>query len=232
MGERYGRRMMRGVALGTLALAAGTALFTWYSGRGSSFASYSEDQLRALELGYQQVVALGPVEPLTAPSRKDARSLARAHETTEQAAVSLSLLRDERRRRMLFTGALVVAALSVLALVALRGRGWRGSSGEEERLVAALGTPGATLAAERARAAKLLGIPADASPQAVEDALSAGLAARHPSRLVGLAPGLRQVAEEQRAALIRARDCLLAGTSARDRRRDSGTHRALPGPPT
>jgi DnaJ-domain-containing protein 1 len=224
---------MRGVALGVFVVAVGAALFAWLSGRDSSFAGFSGEQLRTLELAYQLAQTQRPVEPLTPPSRKAARLLDRARDTAEQAAISLSMLEDERRRRVLFNGALATAALSALGLVALLRRGRRASSAEEGRLMVALGTPESVLAAEQARAAKLLGVPLDASRQMVEEALSAQLAARHPSRLVGLAPQLQQAAEEQRQALIRARDCLL-GVAERPLSPGHGSaaHRAGPHLPT
>lgn len=207
---------MRSGALGILLLALGVAMGDWLWGRGSSFARYSSEKLDTLERGYAQVSALKPAVPLSAPTKPTQRSLERALATAEEAAVSLSLLQDERRRRGILASALAVAAVAAagLLLLQLQHRSRRPRMVEEARLVAALGRPESLLASEQTRAASLLGVAPDASPQVVEAALAAQLSAYEPARLVGLAPRLREAAEGQRHALLRARDCLL-GTRLR-----------------
>jgi DnaJ-domain-containing protein 1 len=202
---------MRSGALGILLLALGVAMAAWLWGRGSSFTGYSSEKLDTLERGYGEVSALKPAVPLTAPSKPTQRSLERVRATAEEAAVSLSLLQDERRRRGILASALAVAAVAAagLLLLQLQHRSRRPRMVEEARLVAALGTPESLLASEQARAAGLLGVAPDASPQVVEAALLAQLSAYEPAKLVGLAPQLQEAAEGQRHALLRARDCLL-----------------------
>jgi len=217
---------MRGAALGVVVLAATVAIAAWMSGRSSSFSGYSAAQLETLERGYAKALQQHPVVPLSPPSRNAQRSLDRGLDSVEQAAISLSLLEDERRRRTLLGSAVAVAGLAALALLLLQLRRVRRMDrAEAARLTAALGSPESLLAAERVRAAKLLGVAPDAPAEVVEEALAAQLAARDPARLVGLAPQLQRVAEEQRQALLRARDCLL-GASARTRRsrNDAASH--------
>ena len=125
-----------------------------------------------------------------------------------------TLVADEQRRRSLLPPALGVTA--VLALLAFlvpgssrRPRAIVASSGEEKRLVAALGDPNAALVGARQKAAALLGVPVDAPAEAVEAALQreAPVARCRPAR--GSGPGLQRAAREQREALSKARDLLL-----------------------
>jgi len=182
---------MRWGALGILVVTLGVALFAWMSGRSSSFSGYSTEQLDALEQRYAQASAQKPPVPLTAPSKEVQRSLERAHDSAEEAAVSLSMLQDERRRRTLLGVSLAVSAMALvgLPLLVLLRRGSRARwSMEEARLTAALGTPESIFASEQARSAKLLGVAPDAPAHVVEAALAAQLAARDPARLTGMSP--------------------------------------------
>ncbi|HLL53149.1 MAG TPA: hypothetical protein VK447_06380 [Myxococcaceae bacterium] len=131
------------------------------------------------------------------------------------AAVALSLVRDELRRRNLLLGFLIgCGVLFVGAWLARPADGDDRSraaprGGEEERLAAAMGNPDAAMDGARRKAAALLGVSVRASPAEVEAALEKQLRARDPAKLVGLAEELQRAAKEQREALVKARDLLV-----------------------
>jgi hypothetical protein len=219
---------MRFLLLAVAVIAIAAAAYLRLAARGSSFTNYSQAQLATLERGYQSVIdrsasggagtstvgAAGTSSGAGPEGRRDARSrpLQRAPEPgidAEEAQVSLSLLRDEQRRRMLLPVALALAAVALLGALLVR-RGWRRRPrGEDARFLRAVGSPEIVLEGERQKAAKLLGVTVDAPVNVVEAALGAQLASRDPERMVGLAPDLRRLALEQRDSLLRARDLLV-----------------------
>ena len=182
-----------------LVLALGAAAAAGYletQGR-SSYSSYSDAQLTALEaeLG-QQMKKRG----------READGI-----FTEQ------LLQQERERRA--TARLVLNVAGGLGLAAvgaflLHGLGaWRSRRAtrraqEHERQVVHSGF-GNTAEDARARAAALLGVAVHAPASVIEAALEAQLRERDLSRMEGLAPDLQRMMLEQREALIRARDLLI-----------------------
>ena len=187
------------------ALAASSAWWLKREGPRSSFGAYSEAQLDTLETAYRSV--------LKAPTRPGP-DLDAQREAALDARYSLERLENERFRRRAFLGAEAVAILAVLGALLPRRGGARRSRREERRLADALGDPGALLEAERRKAAALLGVSIDASPEVIDAALATALAARDSAVLDGLDPGLRQVAREHRQALQRARDLLVKGSAA------------------
>ncbi|WP_164017468.1 hypothetical protein [Pyxidicoccus trucidator] len=136
---------------------------------------------------------------------------------SEEALVSLQLLREERQRRQHFPLAAGAAGLLGLAGVVLlvRGGGISSrfsvsvSSGEETRLVAAMGRPEDLAKGAREKAAALLGVRPDAPPSVILAACEAQLQEYDAARMAGLPPDMQRQAREQREALVRAKDLLL-----------------------
>jgi hypothetical protein len=187
-------------------LAAGGAWWLKREGPRSSFGAYSDAQLDTLEAAYRS--AMHP------PPGPGADSVAR-QESIIDAEVSLEHLQKERTRRRALLGAAAVALLAAIGALLPGRRRSRASREEDQRLARAIGDPAALLEAERRKAAGLLGVAVDAPPAVVDAALAARLAAREPSQLEGLDPGLQRVVLEQREALRRARDLLVTGTARR-----------------
>jgi len=198
---------MRRIAFVLLAVvAAGAALWLKREGPRSSFGGYSDAQLDTLEAAYRSATR-APTGPGLGSDAK--------REAALEAQLSLERLQQERFRRRAFLGAEAIAILAVLGAMVPRRGGSRASREEEHRLADAFGDPAALLEAERKKAAGLLGVSVEAPPEVVDAALAAKLAAREPGRLEGLDPGLKQVILEQRQALRRARDLLVAGSARR-----------------
>jgi hypothetical protein len=206
------------LALPVLALVAGAG--AWYltaAAKSSPYGSYSTDQLRTLERGYESVVVNAPVSgadrisvAASSPAQKRLQDRSeRAQDAAMDARASLSLIHDERRRRMLSQGALALAGLAAIGTLLIRGRAGFRDRSEEMRLTKTMGSPTLLLEGERHKAARLLGVSLDAPSNVVEAAFNAQVAARDPSRMDGLAPDLRRLAREQRDSLARARDLLL-----------------------
>jgi hypothetical protein len=222
------------LAVGAIAIAA--AAYLGNAGKRSSYSSYSREQLTVLERAYESVIERsasagtptptvaggaaapsGAARPASGPGlgdRGDARSRPSSLTpppgiTAEEAQVSLSLLQDEQRRRMLLPVAWAVGAVSLLGTLLVRSGWTRRPRGEDGRFLTAVGSPEIALQGERQKAAKLLGVTVDAPANVVEAALRAQLSSRDPERMVGLAPDLRRLALEQREALLRARDLLV-----------------------
>ncbi len=177
-------------------LLGGTA--TWLVGYAdTAYRGYGLGELTLLEAQYEAATAAA-----------DAKS---------DVGLSLYLVKQERWRRMAWPPFALGAALCLVLAYRSRSGGVREVPDEEHRLVGKLGSPELLLEGERQKAARLLGVTVDAPVEVIEAALAAQLASRDPSRLEGLAPDLRKVAEEQRAALVRARDLLV-----KEPRRGSG----------
>jgi len=146
--------LVRLLPLAVAVIAIAGAAYLEIAARHSSFTSYSRAQLATLERGYQSVIDRGAsggpgtaaVGPESTMSSTGARSRLpkRAPEPgidAEEAQVSLSLLRDEQRRRMLLPVALAVAAVALLGAFLVR-RGWtRRPRGEDARFLTAVGSP-------------------------------------------------------------------------------------------
>lgn len=181
---------MRLVLFVLFVAAAGAAVYFNFVAR-NSYSSYRDQQLQLLRRAYD-----------TAP-----HDLAQ----DDDRAVSKSFLEDESRRRLLskvLPGAAVVFLAAMILLPKRRPVAPRDPE-EAGRMLAAIGDPKQLLAAEGRKAARLLGVDLNAPPAVIEAALQAHLSERTPDKLVGLAPGLRQAAEQQRREYERARDLLL-----------------------
>lgn len=165
----------------------------------TSYSSYSPAQLDELEAEHQRQL------------------LKASGEAFETQQLSLTMLREERSRRLQVQAALGVAGLSfvgalVLTLVSfLRGRRRAGASGDEEPQSPAepIGHYRSAGKAARAQAAALLGVRPDAPRAVIEAALQAQLAERDPVHLHGMDPALRQRVLQQREALVQAANLLL-----------------------
>ena len=132
----------------------------------------------------------------------------------QELTLSLQLLQEERRRRLYFTLALGVAGAAAVASFFIRGRSspkpvLRGSRDEDVRLLAAVGDPAILREGARQKAAALLGVSPDAPPAVIEAALQAQLQQRDPANMKGLTLDLQRLVQDQRDALVRARDLLL-----------------------
>ncbi|HZJ53960.1 MAG TPA: hypothetical protein VFD38_07455 [Myxococcaceae bacterium] len=190
---------MRRLVLAALAvLAAGGAFWLRERSRTSSFAPYSDAQLDTLAAGYRAVMR-------TPPGPGDAAL---------DAELSLGMLEAEQRRRIRLRGLAILSVLAAGGVLLPGRRRARSDRGEEARLRDALGDPALVLEGERHKAARLLGVTPDASPEVIEAALAAQLATHDPGKLEGLAPDLRRVVLDRREALQRARDLLLGGGKA------------------
>jgi len=199
--------MRRLVFVALAVLAAGGAWWLRRQGTGSSFGAYTGAQLDTLEAGYRAAMHAPPAPPTSTLVRADAAL---------DAEISLGLLEAERHRRRALLGAISLALLAALGALLPRRGGSSAGRSEERRLAQAMGDPAALLEGERHKAAKLLGVTVEAPPAVVDAALAAQLAARDLGRLDGLAPDLRDIVLEQRQALQRARDLLVAGAAAGD----------------
>src|SRR4051812_27631537 len=136
-----------------------------------------------------------------------ARLVARGEESK---AFTAQLIQSERRRRVLFPGAIALGVLALAAAVFVPRRTARPlASDEDARLVAAVGDPEAALEIARRRAATVLHVTPDAPESVIEAAFAAQLKDRDPATLEGLAPDLRRLVADQREELTKAREVLL-----------------------
>lgn len=186
--------MIRVLALLLVVASGSAAAWVWKLGR-NSFSGFSDHKLAVLGVAYLEQVPTGPAG-------------------VSDAEVSLSLLKDEQRRRMLQLPITVAAVISVVLLGwSLLRRDGRSTSGggsdEERRLQAQFGSPELLEAGARNKAAELLGCHLQAPPEVIIAAYEAQLRLRDASRMDGLAPDLQRLAIQQREALTRARDLLL-----------------------
>jgi hypothetical protein len=185
------------LALGCGAAAGYLALF-----QKSSFSGYSGEQLDLLE----QELTDARAAP-QAPARGKAPLLAERIQDGQQR------IQAERQRRQFLALALGGLGLATLAAFFVRSGPVRfrprASTGEEARLLAAVGDPAVLREGARQKAATLLGVSPDAPPAVIEAALQAQLQQRDPAKLAGLAPALQDQALRQREELVRARDLLL-----------------------
>lgn len=196
------------VALG----AAGTAGYLGTAAK-NSYSGYSGEQLDLLESELSQELA--QERGATRPTKNTAKRA----ERQEQLALNQQLLQQERQRRSFFYLACGAAGAAAIAAFFVRGGPSmprrRGSSGEDARLLAAIGDPAVLREGARQKAATLLGVSPEAPPAVIEAALQAQLQQRDLSRLDGLAPDLQKLALQQREELIRARDLLLNSPSSK-----------------
>lgn len=186
--------MLRLLAVLLVVVSGSAAAWVWKLGR-NSFSGYSEHKLAVLEVAYLEQLPTGPAE-------------------VSDAAVSLSLLKEEQRRRRLQVPVTVATAAGFVllgwSLLRSRGRSHAfGDSDEERRLQNKFGSPEQMEAGARNKAAQLLGCQPQAPKEVIVAAYEAQLRMRDTSRLEGLAPDLQRLAIEQREALTRARDLLL-----------------------
>jgi hypothetical protein len=187
--------MLRLVLLLLAGMCAGAATYQAIN-KSAVYARQSSEQLEVLAKGYASM-----------DQGRDGRP--------SDAAVALSLIRDELRRRNLLLGFLIgcgvlfIGAWLAPASKERDGSGATPRDGEEERFAAAMGNPEAELGEARKRAAALLGVRLNASPAEVDAALEKELRARDPAKLVGLAEELQRAAKEQREALLKARNLLV-----------------------
>jgi hypothetical protein len=191
---------MRRLVLALLAVLAGGGAF-WLRERSkiSSFAPYADAQLDTLAAGYRAVMRA----PAGTPG-----------DAALDAELSLRMLEAEQHRRIRLRGLALLSLLAAGGALLPGRRRARSDRGEETRLREAMGDPALVLEGERHKAARLLGVTLEASPEVVEAALAAQLGAHDPGKLDGLAPDLRRVVLERREALQRARDLLLDGGSS------------------
>ncbi|SEM22247.1 hypothetical protein SAMN05444354_11372 [Stigmatella aurantiaca] len=191
-----------------LMLALGCGATAGYLGlfQKSSFSGYSGEQLDLLER--ELTGALASSQP---PSRRKAP--APGLDAAERLQDGQQRIQAERQRRRSLALALGGMGLATLAAFFVRSGPSRfrvrTSSGEEARLLAAVGNPAVLQEGARQKAASLLGVSPEAPPAVIEAALQAQLQQRDPARLTGLAQALQDQALQQREALVRARDLLL-----------------------
>jgi hypothetical protein len=189
------------VALGCGAAAGYLGLF-----QKSSFSGYSGEQLDLLERELT-----GALESPQPPSRRKAPPS--GLDAAERLQDGQQRIQAERQRRQSLALALGGMGLATLAAFFVRSGPFRfrarASSGEEARLLAAVGSPAVLREGARQKAASLLGVAPDAPPAVIDAALQAQLQQRDPSRLTGLAQELQDQALRQREELVRARDLLL-----------------------
>ncbi len=154
----------------------------------SSYSAYSEEQLTMLGDGF-----------------------AHMERQSEEQMYSRELLEAEKRRRLFFPLMLVGAVLSAIGVYLTRamGESFSSTSAEDARFAATVGNPSLLLDGARNKAAALLGVTVTAPPAVIEAALVAQLASRDPAQMGGMAPDLKALVMDQRAALIKARDLLL-----------------------
>ncbi len=152
----------------------------------SSYSAYSEEQLTVLADGF-----------------------ARLEHPTEAQDFSRTLFEEEKRRRLFFPLMLVGAVLSAIGVYLTRAVRESFSAPEDARFAATVGNPSLVLEGAKNKAATLLGVTVTAPPAVIEAALTAQLASRDPSQMQGMAPDLQKLVNDQRDALIKARDLLL-----------------------
>ncbi|HVP59746.1 MAG TPA: hypothetical protein VMT11_04285 [Myxococcaceae bacterium] len=196
--------MRRLVFVALAVLAAGGAWWLRKQSVTSSFGAYTDAQLQTLETGYRAATRPAPAPGTSALARREAAL---------DAELSLAVLETERHRRLALRGLALIAVLATLGALLPGRRGGRRASGEEGRLVKAVGDPAVVLEGERHKAARLLGVALEAPPAVIDAALAAQLSAHDLGRLDGLAPDLRRVLLDRRQALQRARDLLVTGVA-------------------